>query len=83
MMTDIDALCEQNYALYDPQNVSERAIEQADMNDAIDEIISALDTVRIELQTVKENFTTRRFNNIIDQIEELTEELKGMRTEDE
>lgn len=78
-MISIDALADAHYAAHDPQNISEEQIERADMNDAIDELVDLLSTAVTAFDAVKDNFTTRQFNKYILALEEMANEVKGLK----
>lgn len=77
----IDALAEAHYASQNPEYADVEAEEKADINDALDEVIDTLKTACDELQAVKQNFTTRRFNMMVDALEEIVDELEGAKEE--
>lgn len=81
-MPNTDELAVQNYAHCDPQFISEEEIEQADMNDAIDELIDLLETAVKAFKAVKQNFTTRRYNMNISALEEMIDQLNEVKTDD-
>lgn len=82
-MTNVDALADAHYAAYDPQYADVEAEERADLNDALDEVISTLDTAIEELKAIRHNFTTRAYNRMTQALEEIMEELATERTYDE
>lgn len=81
-MTNIDALAEQHYAAYDPQNVSEEEQELANLNEAVDEIIDLLETSLYELYAVRANFSTRKLNKYAYAIQEIMDELREEKKDD-
>ena len=76
-MPNIDALVEQNYFAYDPQFADVEAEERASINDALDEVISTLTVAVNEMEAVKQNFTTRKYNMFILALNEMIDELEG------
>lgn len=76
-MPSIDALAEQNYSSYDPQFADVEAEERASINDALDEVISTLTVAVNEMEAVKQNFTTRKYNMFILALNEMIDELEG------
>jgi translation elongation factor EF-1alpha len=81
-MTNIDELNDLTHSAHDPQFEDEQLKEQIAMNEAIDEVISSIEIVMNELDAVKQNFTTRRFNMIRFELETLRDELEGMKTDE-
>ena len=77
----MDAYADAHYASQSPEYADVEAEERADINDALDEVINALKTACDELQAVKQNFTTRRFNMMVDALEEIVDELEGAKEE--
>lgn len=82
MMTNIDELNELTHAAHDLQFADIEAEEREAMNDAIDEVLSSIEVVMNELDAVKQNFTTRRFNMVRFELETLRDELEGMKTDE-
>jgi hypothetical protein len=76
-MPNVDALAEQNYSAYDPQFADVEAEERASINDALDEVISTLTVAVNEMEAVKQNFTTRKYNMFILALNEMIDELEG------
>lgn len=76
-MPSIDALAEQSYSAYDPQFADVEAEERASINDALDEVISTLTVAVNEMEAVKQNFTTRKYNMFILALNEMIDELEG------
>ena len=76
-----DAGAEMNYAAHDPQfaDVDER--ERETQREALDEVISTLETARLEFEAVKQNFTTRKYNRFILALEQITDEVKEARSD--
>jgi hypothetical protein len=81
-MISTDALADAHYAAYDPQYADIEAEERASMNEAIDEFISTIDTAIFELNAIKDNFTTRRFNQTVEALEEIKTEVEAMKTDE-
>ena len=54
-------------------------MEQADLEDAIDELVDLLETAKTAFDAVKQNFTTRQFNKYILALEEMANEVKGLK----
>lgn len=81
-MTNIDALAEARYAAHDPQFEDPDKAERAELNEAVDEIIDSIDTLTLQMKAVKQNFTTRKFNMFIFALEEMREEVEGVKTDD-
>lgn len=77
----MDAYADAHYASHSPEYADVDAEEKADINDALDEVIDTLKTACDELQAVKQNFTTRRFNMMVDALEEIVDELEGAKEE--
>lgn len=76
-MTNIDALAEATYASRDPQFADEEQAERLELNDAIDQITDDIDTIITELDAIKYNFTTRKFNRFKYILEEVRDEIGG------
>lgn len=81
-MKSTDALAEANYASVDPQFMDEDLVERLELNDAIDQITSDIDTLIAELESVKNNFSTRKFNTFRYALEEIKDEMEGLKTDD-
>ena len=81
-MPSIDELAVQNYSAYDPQFADVEAEERASINEALDEVISTLTVAVNEMEAVKQNFTTRKYNMFILALNEMIDELEGAK-EDE
>ena len=78
-MANTDELAVQNFAPYDPQFADTDAEERASINDALDEVISTLTVAINELEAVKQNFTTRKYNMFILAIQEMIDEVEGVK----
>jgi hypothetical protein len=78
-MPNVDELAVLNYAPYDPQFADTDAEERASINDALDEVISTLTVAINELEAVKQNFTTRKYNMFILAIQEMIDEVEGVK----
>lgn len=76
-MPNIDALAELNYSAHDSQFADVEAEERASINDALDEVISTLTVAVNELEAVKQNFTTRKYNMFIMALQEIIDEMEG------
>lgn len=76
-MPNVDALAELNYSTHDPQFADVEAEERASINDALDEVISTLTVAVNELEAVKYNFTTRKYNMFILALQEIIDEMEG------
>lgn len=76
-----DEVVEAHYRRYDPQHADIEAEERACLNDAIDEFCSSVEVAIAELQAIKNNFTTRRFNQIVAALEDIKETVEEMKEE--
>lgn len=74
-----DAGAEMNYAAHDPQFENPEDAERENQREALDEVISTLQTARMEFESVKRNFTTRKYNRYILALEQITNEVSEVR----
>ena len=74
-----DALAEQHYAPHDPQFEDPDEAERDSQREALDEVISTLQTARMEFEAVKHNFTTRKYNRFILALEQIMNEVSEVR----
>lgn len=74
-----DAGAEMNYAAHDPQFENPEDAERENQREALDEVISTLQTARMEFEAVKQNFTTRKYNRYILALEQITNEVSEVR----
>ena len=75
----IDALAEQHYAPHDPQFADVDEQERESQREALDEIISTLETATFEFKAVRQNFTTRKYNRFILALEQIADEVREAR----
>lgn len=73
---NLDALAEQAYAAYDPQFADPNEEEREDQRAALEEVIELIEKTVAELKALKKNFTTRKYNRIINALEEIGEEVR-------
>lgn len=76
-----DALAEQHYAPNDTEFADIEAEERESQREALDEVISTLETARLEFEAVKQNFTTRKYNRFILALEQIKDEVKEARSD--
>lgn len=75
----MDARAEQNYSDRDPQFADVDEQERETQREALDEVISTLETALLEFNAVKDNFTTRKYNRFILALEQIRDEVKEER----
>lgn len=71
----MDARAELNYSDRDPQFADVDEQERESQREALDEVISTLETALLEFKAVKQNFTTRKYNRFILAIEQIRDEV--------
>lgn len=76
---NMDAAAEQNYSDRDPQFADVDEQERESQREALDEVISTLETALLEFNAVKDNFTTRKYNRFILALEQIRDEVKEER----
>lgn len=76
---NMDASAEQNYSDRDPQFADVDEQERESQREALDEVISTLETALLEFKAVRQNFTTRKYNRFILAIEQIRDEVSEER----
>ena len=74
-----DAGAEMNFAERDPQFADVDEQERESQREALDEIISTLETAALEFKAVRQNFTTRKYNRFILALEQIADEVREAR----
>ena len=75
----MDARAELNYSDRDPQFADVDEQERESQREALDEVISTLETALLEFKAVKQNFTTRKYNRFILALEQIRDEVREER----
>ena len=75
----MDARSELNYSDRDPQFADVDEQERESQREALDEVISTLETALLEFKAVKQNFTTRKYNRFILALEQIRDEVREER----
>lgn len=81
MSVNVDELAELNYSGRDPQYQDPDEADKADIKEALEQITDDLETVIYELEAVKQNFVTRRYNKFHDALTEIKDQLYEELTE--
>ena len=76
---NMDAAADLNYSGRDPQFADVDEQERESQREALDEVISTLETALLEFKAVKQNFTTRKYNRFILALEQIRDEVKEER----
>lgn len=72
---NMDALAESYYSGSDQQYIDTDAAEKAELKEAVEQVIDDLETVIYELEAVKQNFLTLKYNRIHSALTEIKEQL--------